>query len=258
MKCKHPNKKNQLSKRNYFSERKAENEMIIYPSFYQLDEKFVKSICKIFLSNLSNWRKISLNEWFSEILKLKVKKLMSHSKLIQSVETMYKFESSTLWLQTWYFCHLLIWLLKFGMKKLLLLRLSKSTSLTPVPLSETEIDFSPWSCILMSIFVAFASRAFSKSSFRAIPGFKMTCQRKKKSEIQYFSHFVTTLLTWAEHIRCTFTLEIAFILLDSSMTNVFYFRANQCLVLLIIWVYWNWISSSFSDCCFSFPQNFKM
>ena len=67
---------------------------------------------------------------------------------------------------------------KLEWKELLLLRLSKSTSLTPVPLSETEIDFSPWSCILMSMFVAFASRAFSRSSFSAIPGFKMTCKMK--------------------------------------------------------------------------------
>ena len=67
---------------------------------------------------------------------------------------------------------------KLEWKELLLLRLSKSTSLTPVPLSETEIDFSPWSCILMSMFVALASRAFSRSSFSAIPGFKMTCKMK--------------------------------------------------------------------------------
>ena len=117
------------------------------------------------------------------------------------------------------------------MKKLLLLRLSKSTSLTPVPLSETEIDFSPWSCILMSMFVAFASRAFSKSSFRAIPGFKMTCQRGKTIRSTILFSFCNHI-TWAEHIRCTFTLEIAFILLDSSMSNAFYFKANQCLACL--------------------------
>ena len=55
-----------------------------------------------------------------------------------------------------------------------LLRLSKSTSLTPDPLSVTMMALDPWSTSFISTFVAPASKEFSRSSFRAMAGLKIT------------------------------------------------------------------------------------